>query len=84
MNHKARYATMRLALINALNDLAILSGSKVGPSDASWQDVAGTCATNLEVLSAQLHQARQGNAESFVTFPDPQECLEESLNGVTE
>ncbi len=32
---QANYKTMELALRNALNDLAILAGEKMGPSDAS-------------------------------------------------
>jgi hypothetical protein len=68
---RATYKTMETALRNALNDLAILSGEKVGPSDASWRDVAGTCAVNLDVLSAQLKAARVGNSEPFLVFPSP-------------
>lgn len=73
---KATYKTMETALRNALNDLAILAGEKVGPSGSSWQDVAGTAAVNLTVLANQLNEARHGNAESFITFPSPSECLE--------
>ncbi len=75
---KARYETMRRALRDALGDLNILAGNAVGPSDASWQDVAGTCAVNLEVLVSQLRQARIGNCEAAIVFPDPEECLREA------
>jgi len=74
---QANYKTMELALRNALNDLAILAGEKMGPSDASWQDVAGTCAVHLTVLAGQLNAARAGKAESFLVFPSPSECMEE-------
>ncbi len=61
-------------LETALGDLRILSGDVVGPSDASWQDVAGTCAVNLRCLADALEQARQGNAEPFPVFPSPDEA----------
>lgn len=73
---KATYKQMETLLRNALNDLAILAGEKVGPSDSTWQDVAGTAAVNLEALAMQLKSARAGNCESFITFPSPSECLE--------
>ena len=73
---RAQYDIMRRALENALSDLAILAGDIVGPSDASWQDVAGTCAVNLEVLAMQLRAARAGNAEPFLVFPSPSEAME--------
>jgi hypothetical protein len=75
---KATYATMRLLLTNALNDLEILAGNRVGPSDASWQDVAGTCAANLQALVWQIEKTRAGNSESFPAFPSPVEILEEA------
>ena len=43
-----------------VQDIAILDGTNVGPSDSSWQDVAGTLATNLEVLAYSLHSMRHG------------------------
>lgn len=73
---KTTYGMMEKTLINALNDLAILSGDIVGPSDVSWQDVAGTAATNLEVLAKMLHTARSGHHEAMLAFPSPAECLE--------
>lgn len=76
LGRKTTYGMMEKTLINALNDLAILSGDIQGPSDVSWQDVAGTAATNLEVLASMLHEARKGNCESCITFPSPAECLE--------
>jgi hypothetical protein len=73
---RATYKTMETALRNALNDLAILAGDKMGPSGSDWHDVAGTCAVNLEVLMNQMNAARAGNHEPFITFPSPSECLE--------
>lgn len=70
------YGKLEKTLITALNDLAILSGDIQGPSEVSWQDVAGTAATNLEVLAKMLHDARKGNHESIISFPSPWDCLE--------
>lgn len=67
-----RYEKARELLATAIDDLRILSGDKIGPSDASWQDVAGTCAVNLHVLAWQIEQARVGNvANGPVVFPSP-------------
>lgn len=75
MARKANYETMKTVLTNALHDLQILAGDIMGPTNSSWQDVAGTCAVNLDVLSSQLKEARNGNAESFLVFPSPLEIL---------
>lgn len=72
----ATHDNIETALLNVLGDLRILSGDVMGPSDASWQDVAGTCATNCEVMAMLLHAARRGNHEAFLTFPSPAEALE--------
>lgn len=56
------------ALHDALGDLRILSGDVVGPSDASWQDVAGTCAVNLRTLLDYVEGARE---RGCVQFPSP-------------
>ena len=76
LSHPARSSVMERCLRNALYDLRILSGEIMRPSDTSWQDIAGTCATNLEVLASQLRSASIGNHESFISFPNPAECLE--------
>ena len=73
---KTKFYGMEKVLTNALNDLAILAGDIQGLSDVSWQDVAGTAATNLEVLAKMLHTARSGHHEAMLTFPSPSECLE--------
>jgi hypothetical protein len=74
---KATYAKMRQSLIDALDDLEILAGNVVGPSGASWQEIAGTCATNFQVLAWQLEAARQGNHESAIVFPSAKDWAEE-------
>lgn len=60
-------------------DLSILSGDTVGPSNSSWQDVAGTCMTNLRVLASQFEEARKGNVRNNapVVFPSLSEVLED-------
>jgi hypothetical protein len=80
MDRRATYRIMKTLLESALNDLQILAGDKIGPSTSSWQDVAGTCAVNLECLAAQLKQARLGNCESGITFPSPDEAIVEAAN----
>ena len=63
-------------LANALHDLSVLAGDIMGPSDASWQDVAGTAAANLRALAEMIEAARQGPGP--VVFPSPAEVLEVS------
>lgn len=80
MPREARYDVMKHALTNLLHDFRILSGEIIGPSDSSWQDVAATARINAQALADQLAEAQCGNTESFLTFPSPSECLEESHN----
>lgn len=56
------------ALHNALSDLRILSGDEIGPSDADWKDVAGTCAVNLRTLLAYIEGSRD---RTGIQFPSP-------------
>jgi len=53
--------------------LDVLAGKEVGPANATWQDVAGTCASNLRSLASLLDAARVGDAEAFLVFPDWEE-----------
>ena len=66
---RATYNGMREELAHIIGDVRILSGEIVGPSDATWQDVAGTLAVNLRCLAAMLEEWRKGNAEPFCSFP---------------
>jgi hypothetical protein len=75
----ATYDFMEQLLKNVLHDLSILAGDIVGPSNATWQDVAGTASANLQVLASQLDKARNGQAEPGITFPSPAECLPEEV-----
>lgn len=71
------YERMRDSLTNALNDLSILAGDIMGPSDVTWQDVAGTAAVNLRVLASYIDDVREGRSQvSFPVFPSPAECME--------
>lgn len=72
----ARYHVMKLSLESALNDLEILAGNKIGPSGATWRDVAETCYRHLQTLTAEMKQASLGNVESFIVFPSPAEYFE--------
>ena len=48
---------------DAAGDLLILSGQALGPSDVTWQDVAGTCAINLHGLADAIMQSRDGSVD---------------------
>lgn len=75
------YTKMKRNLCDALHDLRILAGDVVGPSGASWQDVAGTAAVNLRALADQIEQARELGQAAFdcaVVFPSPDDCEGES------
>lgn len=76
-NHRPyRFAVARVTLNNAIGDLAILAGETVGPSDASWQDVAGTAIVNLRALANMIEQARAGNViDGPVVFPSVSEAI---------
>jgi hypothetical protein len=73
---KATYERMASALSSLLWDLSILAGDRVGPSGASWQDVARTARMNAEVLAHLLELARTGQHEAGITFPSPAEILD--------
>jgi hypothetical protein len=75
-NKRATYKRMEYLLRYALRDLSILAGDQIGPSNMTWQDIAGIAADNLEALVAQLRAAKGGNAEAFIAFPSPSELLE--------
>jgi hypothetical protein len=71
-------------LSDALVDLEILAGDRVGPSDASWHDVAGTASCNLRALASCLDSLRAGETHhhgvpwrGLTIFPSPREVLEE-------
>jgi hypothetical protein len=62
-----------------LSDLETIEGAKVGPSGATWQDVAGTAAVKLRAFAAMLDAAREGRVRNGpVVFPGVEECLSDS------
>ena len=64
------YTVARNTLAIILEEVRILSGDKLGPSDVSWQDVAGTLAVNLHYLATLIDSARKGRtADGPVVFP---------------
>lgn len=66
-----RYEEAKRMLRDILQDFRILSGDATG-NGATWQDVAGSLQTNLEVLAIRIHAAREGYVASGpVVFPSP-------------
>ena len=64
---KPSYNNLKSLLTDIMLDIDILSGDEVGPSNASWQDVAGTLSCNMKVYSKLLDRLRNG--ERVETFP---------------
>jgi len=77
---KKDYDIFERSLANGLHDLAILAGDITRPSDVSWQDVAGTAASNLKVIVTLLEEAREkGWWHESPVFPSPWECMGEDF-----
>ena len=86
-----RFETTESLLATAIYDLAILSGDAIGPSGASWQDVAGTASVNLRALANFLDSLRQGEThhqgvpidwdDGCVVFPSPFETADKVSSG---
>jgi len=73
-NKPYRFEEAKDLLRSIIEDFLILSGDKVGPSDVTWQDVAGTASVNLQVLAARLEAAREGNVSGGpAVFPSPKD-----------
>jgi hypothetical protein len=72
---EATHDQMRRLLEAGLNDMAVLAGDIVRPSNATWQDVAGACATKFEGLAQLLREASKGNHEPFIAFPSPNDWM---------
>ncbi len=72
------YMTVLRSMNNMVEDFKILSGEEVGPSGATWQDVAGTLEANLRVLANQVESARKGHTGGGpVVFPSITAMAEE-------
>jgi hypothetical protein len=76
-SQRYNYDKAKQLMHDALVDLDIIAGSRVGPSRASWQDVAGTAAVNLRCLANQLEAARTLPHDGPIVFPCPRETLDD-------
>ena len=65
---KANCATLAKQWYQIKADAAIRCGDEIGPSGASWQDVAGTMACNMRVYARLLDRLRNGD-EAPDSFP---------------
>ena len=63
------YTSTQALMRSIVVDMRILAGDDVGPSDVSWQDVAGTLHTNLAVLAARVQAARTGRQRGTIVWP---------------
>ena len=73
-----RFEEARSLLRSIIEDFLILSGDKLGPSDVTWQDVAGTASVNLQVLALRLEASREGNVvDGPAVFPSPNDLEKE-------
>ena len=70
-----RYDTAERTMRNMLGDLRILAGDEVGPSGATWRNVAGTAILNLRSLARQIETAAFSDeaAVEVPVFPTPDE-----------
>lgn len=53
-----------------VDDILILTGEQVGPSDVTWQDVAKTLSVNLEVLAGRLYTGDSKSVDCLHTLVD--------------
>ena len=63
------YHHAKRELENALLDLSILSGDRLGPSGSTVHDVRKTCAVNLRVLAQRIERGLD-------VYPSPDEAVE--------
>lgn len=79
-----RYTKLNEYMGLVVEDFVILAGDKIGPSDASWHDVAGTLSVNLRCLAGFLDALRTGESHwqgcpltGMVVFPSIVEIASE-------
>ena len=67
----ALLVTARMAELSKqiVGKFEILAGNEVGPSGASWQDIAGSAASDLQELGLILQDARAGHHGPAIVFP---------------
>lgn len=71
------YSYLDHLLGNIVEDIDILAGDKVGPSDVSWQDVAGTLMTNMRVYATRLEEIRK-DPPPGICFPSVRDKVADS------
>ena len=69
------YTTLHRTLTNPLTHLSVLAGDRIGESSECWQDVARHASADSMALAQLLADAANGQHETFLTFPSPEECL---------
>jgi hypothetical protein len=69
------YETLLHGLRMLRSHFAVLCGDEVGPSHATWQDVAAECAATLRGMAEMLDAARNGRAGPFPVFPSFDEVV---------
>ena len=70
------YSKLDKLLGTILDDMDILAGDTLGPSDASWQDVAGTLSVNMK-LYARLLDAIRIDAPGAMAFPSIRDKIDD-------
>jgi hypothetical protein len=64
-------------LVRVVRSLRILEGSEVGASGVSWQAEARRATFYLDILSAQLNDAANGDGRGPIVMPSISEATEE-------
>jgi hypothetical protein len=74
LNPNSEYRELEKLLANIVGDCDILAGDVLGPSDVTWQDVAGTLMTNMRVYAIRLERIREGSP-GMIAFPSIRETM---------
>lgn len=74
LNPNKEYRELEKLLADIVGDLDILTGDTLGPSDVSWQDVAGTLMCNMRVYATKLERIREGSP-GMMAFPSVREAV---------
>jgi hypothetical protein len=75
MPMKPTYESFKSLQSLIVEDMRLLSGDVAADPGTTWQDIAGTLATNLRVYAKLLHDARDGLGGPFLTFPSIDETV---------
>lgn len=74
LNPNSEYKKLEKLLADIVGDLDILTGDVLGPSDVSWQDVAGTLMCNMRVYAIKLERIREASPD-MMAFPSIREAV---------